>query len=146
MKCLNECECCECAYVSFYVFFSFSVSVDCPGSEDEDDPAVEGVTGLVAVLAIEDGESSTHMSLEKEIAIIAEYKRALLSAGYDFSSASSLDSENGEKIVSFNMTSTMIMMMATNIQKKSFSSRSTNVFRLVNKSTALNSVGFLFPI
>lgn len=108
--------------------------------------AVEGVTGLVPVLAIEDGESSTHMSLEKEIAIIAEYKRALLSAGYDFSSASSLDSENGEKIASFNMTSTMIMMMATNIQKKSFSSRSTNVFRLVNKSTALNSVGFLFPI
>lgn len=78
-------------------FFSFSVSVDCPGSEDEDDLAVEGVTGLVPVLAIEDGESSTHMSLEKEIAIIAEYKRALLSAGYDSSSASSLDSENGEK-------------------------------------------------
>lgn len=78
-------------------FFSFSVSVDYPGSEDEDDPAVEGVTGLVPVLAIEDGESSTHMSLEKEIAIIAEYKRALLSAGYDSSSASSLDSENGEK-------------------------------------------------
>ena len=84
-------------------FFSFSVSVDCPGSEDEDDPAVEGVTGLVPVLAIEDGESSTHMSLEKEIAIIAEYKRALLSAGYDSSSASSLDSENGEKNSEFQL-------------------------------------------
>ena len=103
LKCLNECECCECAYVSFYVFFSFSVSVDCPGSEDEDDPAVEGVTGLVPVLAIEDGESSTHMSLEKEIAIIAEYKRALLSAGYDSSSASSLYSENGEKNSEFQL-------------------------------------------
>ena len=81
----------------FLLFFSFSVSVDCPGSEDEDDLAVKGVTGLVPVLAIEDGESYTHMSLERETAIIAEYKKALLSAGYDSSSASSLDSENGGK-------------------------------------------------
>ena len=127
-------------------FFSFSVSVDCPRSEDEDDPAVEGVTGLVPVLAIEDGESSTHMSLEKEIAIIAEYKRALLSAGYDSSSASSLDSENGGKKSEFQRDFNYDHDDGNRHPEEIFFSRSTNVFRLVNKSTALNSVGFSLPI
>ena len=124
------------------MFFSFNVSVDCPGSENEDDPAVEGVTGLVPVLAIEDGESSTHMSLEKEIAIIAEYKRALLSAGYDSSSASSSDSENGGKKSEFQRDFNYDHDDGNRHPEEIFFSRSANVFRLVNKSTALNSVGF----
>ena len=33
-------------HLFFLLFFSFSVSVDCPGSDDEVDPAVEGVTGV----------------------------------------------------------------------------------------------------
>ena len=120
----------------FLLFFSFSVSVDCPGSKDEDDPAVEGVTGLVPVLAIEDGESYTHMSLERETAIIAEYKKALLSAGYDSSSASSLDSENGGKNGEFQSDFYYDHDDGNRHPVEIFFFRSTNVFRLVNKSTA----------